>query len=563
MKILGITDTITDSGIAYSENGRLIFALNEERLTRKKTQGGHPKKAIDYFVNNFPQEAKNIDRIVVAGILTPTLATRFSSKLEKMDKYEKKEDSFSRFLIDFIEYRLKLNSRIKPNSKVASVIEKVSEKLIRRRLPEPLGNKPISFIEHHPAHAGTAFHCSGFSEALVATFDGFGDGYSGKLFSVREGKFETLFSADSLDSFGLFYSMITELCGYKKHRHEGKITGLAAFGDSKMVDEKFPFKLTSDMKLKYTGAHGAKGLKKLKKKLSLHSVEDIAAWLQKNTEKYICRIISHYLKETKHENVCLAGGVFANVKLNQRIHELEEVRRIYIYPAMSDSGLSHGAILSLAEKGNVLKNVFKGPRYDDKSVEKALQKSDMKYERCQNIEMEIAEIIAEGNIVARFNGKMEYGPRALGNRSILVQATNPKINDILNKKLNRTEFMPFAPAIIDKFADKCVKNLSGAEFTSKFMNISFNVTEYMIDKCPAAVHVDKTARPQIVSEEDNRSFYEVLDNYYELTGIPAIINTSFNAHGEPIVMTPDQAIASFLDSDLDYLAINNFLVKRP
>ncbi len=560
MNILGITDTITDSGIAYLQDDKLLMAVNEERFTRKKIQGGFPEESLKYFLDEFnPNE---VDLITIGGVLTPTIITRAFPRIEKIDKYEAKRGQLTERFIDFLEYGLKVNTRIKPESKTASVLEYLSEKMIRRKLPEELKDKPLKLKDHHFSHACSAYYCSEFKSSLVATFDGFGDGYSSKIYSVKDGNFEEVFKADGLDSFGLFYSLITVLCGYKEHRHEGKITGLAALGDESNISLNFPFELTSEMDLKYTGSYGRKGIKELKKKLQGKKKKDIAAWVQSNTEKYICQLIKHYLKETGHSNVALAGGVTANVKLNQRINELDQVDGIYIYPAMSDAGLSHGSILSEVKKRQVLTDVNLGPSFSDDEIEGELKKANLEYEKVDDLEVRVARFLADGLVVARFNGSMEYGPRALGNRSILTQATDSSINNSLNKKLDRTEFMPFAPVIIDRCVDECLVGSKGAELTYKFMNISFDVTDHMKEKCPAAVHVDKTARPQVISKDDNYSFYKILDEYNKITGLPAIINTSFNAHGEPIVSNPEQAIKSFLKTNLDVLAIGNFIIKN-
>ncbi len=358
MKILGISDAITDSGIAYHKDGKLVFAVNEERFTRSKIQGGFPRKSIDYFIKKYKEDINNIDKVVFAGILTPTLITRIFSKIESVDKYKKKEKKIYSIITDIIEYKLKLTTIIKPENKIANIVKKIAEFKLRRKLPKELKNKPIEFIEHHMSHVSAAFYSSEFEESLVVSFDGFGDGYSGKIYTVKENKFKNLFKANALDSFGLFYSLITVLLGYKEHKHEGKITGLAAFGDAKKVKEKFPFKISSNMKLKYTGYWGNKGIRHFKKKLSGYKKEDVAAWLQKNTEDYVCEIISFFIKESNQKNICLVGGLFSNVKLNQKIHELVGVENIYIYPAMSDSGISHGAICAILKQKTNWKKFF-------------------------------------------------------------------------------------------------------------------------------------------------------------------------------------------------------------
>jgi len=233
---------------------------------------------------------------------------------------------------------------------------------------------------------------------------------------------------------------------------------------------------------------------------------------------------------------------------------------------MGDMGLSLGAGLHVAAKNGHkpkrLENLYLGPEYSEKEILKELKSYDLKFTYEDNIERKGAGLLSEGKIVARFHGRMEYGPRALGNRSILFQTTDKTVNNWLNKKLKRTEFMPFAPVTLSEFSEKCYKNIKGAEFTAKFMTITFECTDYMKKVSPSVVHVDGTARPQFLSREDNPSFYRILENYYKITGIPSLINTSFNMHEEPIVCSPDDAIRSFIESGIDYLAIEKFLIKK-
>ena len=563
MNILAINDARTDAGIAYYKNNKLKFAISEERITRVKTKGGFPRKSLKYFATEYAKELDSISCIVFAGILTPAPITRLFTKIVDYDEANRKYDKKGIFDLMkwFIEYKLRLTTKTRPNSKLANLISKIIKNSLKKKLPEKIRNKPIYFVEHHICHANTAFFSSGFDESLVASFDGFGDSYSAKIYVANEKKMKCVYKINALDSFALFYAQITEFFGFKPDKHEGKVTGLAAFGNETNVKEEFPFIIGDNFKVRYTGKHGMIGLNYLKKKFYKYKREDVAAWLQNNTERFVCKIISHFMKETNQNNICLVGGLFGNVKLNQRVHELTEVKKIYIYPAMGDMGIAHGAALTISKEHEKINSVFYGPKYSDKEIENALIEYKLVCKRENNIEKKIAKLLANGKIVARFNGRMEYGPRALGNRSILVQATDKNINDFLNKKLKRTEFMPFAPTILDKFAPQCIEQLSGAELTSKFMNLSFNVTDYMKETCPAAVHIDNTARPQILFKEDNESFHKILEEYYKLTNIPAIINTSFNIHEEPIVMTPEDAIRGFLEAKLDYLAIGNFIVK--
>jgi carbamoyltransferase len=272
--------------------------------------------------------------------------------------------------------------------------------------------------------------------------------------------------------------------------------------------------------------------------------------------------------------VVLSGGVAANVKLNQRLHELPGVRATFIDPDMGDGGLAAGLALWLTRlRGRAagaegaacapLHDVYLGPAYTEEQMRTALERGGLVHERPENLPGEVARRIHAGQVVARFDGRMEYGPRALGNRSILYHAREPGVNQWLNNRLGRTEFMPFAPVTLWEAAGRCYERLQGAEHAAEFMTITFDCTPWMREHCPAAVHVDGTARPQLVRREVNPTYYDVVKAYEELSGIPCLINTSFNMHEEPIVCSPEDAIRAFLLGHLDAMAMGPFLVSNP
>jgi carbamoyltransferase len=272
------------------------------------------------------------------------------------------------------------------------------------------------------------------------------------------------------------------------------------------------------------------------------------------------------VKQTGQKRVALAGGVFANVKLNQRILEIPEVESVYVHPAMGDGGTGVGAALAaLAHRGKIrpfrLDDAFLAPPASEEAIVSALRTSGLRYERMVDPSARIAELLASNHVVARYAGAMEYGPRALGNRSILYPAIDPTVNDWLNRRLQRSEFMPFAPATLIEHAAKCYIDYTGAEYTAEFMTITFDCTDYMKKTSPAAVHIDGTARPQLIHPENNPGFYGLLDAYHARTGIPTVINTSFNMHEEPIVKTPEDAIRAFRLGRLPYLVLDDFLVS--
>jgi len=250
-------------------------------------------------------------------------------------------------LSNFIKFKLKL-SLLKPNSNIVKIQLMPLKKIIRKELPQSLRKKPIDFVDHHLAHVASVYFTSGKNKILCITADGYGDGVSLTVNKCENGIIKRIFEVDAYDSFGLFYSLITGFLGFKQHRHEGKIVGLAAYGNPKNILLKYPFVVING-KIKYTKKFGFLGLDWLKEVFENCKKEDIAAWLQKNTEKYICEIVNTWCKKTGIFDVALAGGVFSNVKLNQRIHEIPDVKSIYIFPHMGDGGLAVGAALYLAK----------------------------------------------------------------------------------------------------------------------------------------------------------------------------------------------------------------------
>jgi carbamoyltransferase len=351
----------------------------------------------------------------------------------------------------------------------------------------------------------------------------------------------------------------------KPSRHEGKVVGLAAHGDPRILSDvllsRFHEEDGNFRILESNNLYFARML------ASQFPKVDVAAAYQHTLEVVAVRYVSHYLRKTGLRNLVLSGGVVANVKLNQRLKEIPGVEGIFIHPNMGDGGCGTGAAyLQFADNPRLsdrLDDVFWGPEFSGDEILRALRRAELQFTRKTPIEAEIAKLIAAGKVIARFNGRMEYGPRALGNRSILYHAQQPDVNQWLNQRLGRTEFMPFAPATLYEHRHECYKKVAGAEYAAQFMTLTFDCTDQMKRQCPAAVHVDGTARPQLVTASSNPSFYAILTEYQRLTGIASVINTSFNMHEEPIVCSPEDAIRAFLQGNLDYLAIGDYLVPHP
>ena len=298
----------------------------------------------------------------------------------------------------------------------------------------------------------------------------------------------------------------------------------------------------------------------LKKKFSK---EDIAAATQHRIEEVIIEFIKDNIKVKS--KLALAGGVLSNVKINQKISELSKINDIYVFPNMGDGGLAVGcAILSYNKykkfKPRLAKSMYLGPKYSNDKILKEIKKNKLKYFKSKNPNKFIAEKLHEGSVIACFQGRMEFGPRSLGNRSILVNACDKSVNNWLNKKLKRTEFMPFAPITLKNYAGKMYKELHNKSIATKFMTVTTKCTKEAIKKSPAAVHIDNTARPQIINKKDNKKIHNILIEYLKISKIPNLINTSFNVHEEPIVCSPNDAIRAFKSSKLDYLYIEDYIV---
>jgi carbamoyltransferase len=577
MDILGITDGQT-SGAALVKDGKIIAAINEERLVRLKQARGFPRESIRAVLHIAGVKPHEIDGVGVAQV-----NMEFRNDIAEWDGWFEErryiKDTHNIFFNAASKFG-SLANKIPYSKKMYYKLREPVYQNRRKRIRELLKSEfdivaPCLFFDHHYTHAASAYYTSRFNDSLIITMDGGGDGSSSHIYVGKNGKLKNISKVESYDSLGNYYAYITAICGYKAKKHEGKITGLAAHGNP------IYYGILNNLIAYEEGKTINKGevlfdsaLKKVRSLIGEdYKKEDLASSIQKLSED-ICRdYVQYWLHKTQSRRLALAGGVFANVRINQEIHKLEEVDEVFIHPGMSDEGLAVGAALALWAKnvrseGDIpqpafLDDVYLGYGFPDSEIEAEIRKAGYECLYHENIEKEIASLLADGYVVARFNDRMEYGPRALGNRSILYQPTDPEVNDWLNKNLVRTEFMPFAPSVLMEHTGKCFFDADGALDTARFMTITFDCTDWMSKNCPGLVHIDGTARPQLVRKQYNESYYKILKEFHKITGLPAIINTSYNMHEEPIVCTPNDAIRAFERGHLDYLAIGHFLVKNP
>ncbi len=464
------------------------------------------------------------------------------------------------------------------------------DEIIKKHLHQIFPNAALNlkFYEHHLTHAYSTYYSSEFDQALVFTFDGEGDGYFSKLYEVDNGNFKEIgssknryvanmekydFADKGYSSIGNIYSVFTYLLGFTPNADEGKVEALAAFGNhdnqlfndlcnSVVIDKE---KLSIEMNVEKLNALFEQN--NLDKILNSLSKEDIASAIQKSTEKIVTEYLTAAKKKYPSDAICLAGGVTANVIMNMNIFE-NLFKNIYIIPAMGDEGIAQGAAVMMhLEQNSTLRQSFRfpampyfGSSYTRDEVEEALKSNNLKYEDIGNdAYLRAAELIVNGKIGALFHGRCEFGPRALGNRSIIADVRNKDIQQIINKDIkNRPLFQPFCPSIMIDERER----LFESSYDNKHMTTAFRLKEEFKDKIPGSVHVDLTARVQFVSKEDNPNYYALIERVKTLTGFGVIINTSFNKHGRTIVLTPEHAITDFRDTNLDFMVIEGFLVQK-
>jgi len=575
MLVLGITDGIT-CGAAVVCDGVILAADNDERLSRLKMAYGFPRQSIAAVLRLAGVKPGEIDRVACA-----TVNNHFYDGLRPFNGWFSRDKGFVRnavfesagalsYLVDIIPGAEALYYKARWPFFVAR------RKAIRRILREEFGiSAPVEFIDHHLCHAASAYFTSGYEEALIVSMDGGGDGASSKVYVARNGHFVQVGYTSSFNSLANYYAYVTHVCGFKAQKHEGKITGLAAHGRPIYRDLLRSLITFQDGRIRNVGGRVFRAaVRQLEKRLPAGwTREDLAASIQQHCEEMVVEYVRHHLGPDTPRNLAIAGGIFANVRINQKVGEIDGVKSVWVHPGMTDCGVGVGAALAscIQNRGGpamdwnreVIRDVYLGEQYKPQEIEAALEEKGLSYTRPASIETEIAGLLAEGYVVARFDGRMEYGPRALGNRSILYQPADRSVNDWLNERLRRTEFMPFAPSTLWEYAPQHYRNWKPAAESARFMTITYDCTDWMKETCPGVVHIDGTARPQLVRREDNPSYWKIIDEFRKRTGVATVINTSFNMHEEPIVCSPRDAVRAFCQGHLDYLAIGDYLVKSP
>lgn len=589
MRILGISAFYHDSAAALIEDGQIVAAAQEERFTRKKNDANFPRHAIEFCLTKASASPPNIDYIVF---------------------YDKPFLKFERL----IETYLALSPRGFSSFERAIPLwakEKIFQKLIirdelRRMMPDFPWKKNILFSEHHQSHAASAFFPSPYSEAAVLCIDGVGEwattsisyGHGNQLFPLKEIHFP--------HSLGLLYSAFTAYVGFKVNSGEYKVMGLAPYGTPRFEKEIFNhlidlrddgsfsldltyFDYCAGLRMTNEKFHDLFGGKPRDPTDSLTQRDiDLAASIQSVAEKTILQIAYHVKKETNSENLCLAGGVALNCAANGKLLKSNLYKNIWVQPAAGDAGGSIGAALAAYhlhlerprttfDNSDRMSGSLLGPQFNDDEIESELLAYGLIYKKYdpKNLIEITAEKLADQSVVGWMQGRMEFGPRALGARSILADARSPFMKDTLNSKIKyREAFRPFAPAVIEEDANKYFEILNASPYMAFTAPVKeerclgqgtrINVDEIKSPRSdiPAVTHVDFSARVQTVDQNTHPLFYALLNAFKRKTGSSVLVNTSFNIRGEPIVCTPADAIRCFLGCDLDGLAIGNFYLNK-
>jgi len=561
MNILGISAFYHDSAACLIQEGRIIACAQEERFSRIKHDFSFPINAINYCLQEGKISARDLDFV---GF------------------YEKPFLKFERILTSYLA-----NFPRSYPAFLKALPFWLKEKIwIPQKIRKELNyNKDVLMIEHHLSHAASSFLISPFKQAAILTVDGVGEWAVATYGIGTDNQIEILKEQKFPHSLGLLYNAFTYYLGFQVNSDEYKVMGLAPYGQAVYHDlilkELVNLKEDSSFQVNLNYFPYDYGLAMINHKFealfglpSRNSKEpltqkhkDIAASIQKVTEKIMLKMAQHLHKETNSPNLCLAGGVTLNCVANGRILRESGFENLFIQPAAGDAGGAAGVAAYIHysllnhSRNFVWENAYWGPEFSDEEIQSFLESKGLPFRRIQTSELPAlaAKLLAQGKVLGWFQGRMEFGPRALGNRSILGDPRDPNMKDLVNKKIKfREEFRPFAPAVLEER----VSDYFEISCPSPYMLLVAQVREDKKNQIPSVTHVDGSARIQTVSRKPNPLFYALLKEFENLTGCPVLLNTSFNLKGEPIVCTHPDAYHTFIRSGLDYLIMGNYILDK-
>lgn len=593
MTVIGIYDD-HNSSAALSIDGKIIFAAQEERFTKRKNEKGFPVKTVKYILEKFNLKNSNIDMVAMSGTqrtdinnLKYKIDTLFSVQdhLDFMENYWKPKldgkDYPIQYISDFMEinfhneaksfYSLNNELWFMDENKVQNAITNIIIEDVSRFMQ--IDKEKVKFLDHHTCHVMYGYYANPNKKekTIGLTVDAYGDGKNQTVWMIENDKFELLDESNQCEIARL-YRMVTLYLRMKPLEHEFKVMGLAPYAKDayvkKVVDEFEGLLTLNGLKIVHND-RPSNLFEYLQDKLKYHRFDNIAGGIQKYTEDLLVAWLQNVYQETRVKNFVFSGGVAMNVKVNKILGELDFVDDFFVAGSSSDESQSVGACYFANNLNQIknapLKHLYLGPEIFDGDIETYLIQHNIGsiYSIERNVTNEkLAQLLADGEVIARVVGQMEFGSRALGNRSILANPSKPNVIKQINEIIKDRDFwMPFAATILDTYVSKYLDNPKG--FESRYMAIAMDTKKEHLDDIKAGTHpYDETIRPQILTKEQNESYYELIELFAQKTGIGALLNTSYNLHGLPMVNDIKDAFHVFENSGLRYLVINNILISK-
>jgi len=567
--ILGISTT-HDSGATLLQDGEVVAAVNEERFNRTKHYGYLPFESIQYCLDTGDVTTDDLDAVAVPSeVLRTDARLLLDAEVDTTNVSQSSLSLFKKLTRESVETLRRAADR---NTSIPEYARPV-------RFPDGID---VSLVNHHEAHAATAYYCCGSDDALVVTLDGLGDRLSGTVWKGQNGTLENLKQWDRTGSLGWFFGVVTEALGWWIGNGEGKTMGLASYADSDPAAEEalqeilptydngelvdtYDFSRSSSWEVHDTHHWSFEEEREyVESVIEEHGREETAAAAQRLLEEQVLEIVEPWLEETDSKVLATAGGVFLNVQVNRRIHESTDLDDYFIFPNAGDGGLPTGAALA-AHRHQAqdftpfeLSHPYYGPEISA-GVPEVFEDRQLSFETPTDVVERAADLLADGNIVAWCQGRMEYGPRALGNRSILIDPTRDDSMDRVNERVKfRDSWRPFAPSIKEEAIEEYLVD----PVCDPFMITSVDVVPNKRDEIPAVTHVDGTTRPQVVRRSVNERYWRLLDAFEDRTGTPVLLNTSYNLSGDPIVCDARDAIGTFYNCGLDALVVDDHVLTK-
>lgn len=576
MKILGVHTGHCASACLFNE-GKVVAEVAEERFTRTKNQSGYPAHAVEWLLERFDKSGGSVDAVAVAGKV---------ASMNELDwhggSWEGTASRLSRLVPSSV---MTSNALVGPYTWVRATMENTQKKMASRLHKYGVRQDQIHFVEHHTCHTHAAYwldYNRSPGKTLVVTLDNTGDGMCGSVSIAEAGSVERIHGMQSLQSVGMVYTAVTRFLGMKPVEHEYKVMGLAPYAREAYMEKvceilRQHMDLTDDHLdfVNKTGLGETALVERFQKDLALQRFDNIAGGAQLLIETLVLAYLKAWQQKTGIRKLAVGGGVFMNVKMNKAINELPMFDEVFFLPSCGDEHNAAGAALKVAfdmhnESGKTfdpepLGPLYLGPEYTNDDIERELagHADQLRWRKCADLERDTAELLAQGRIVGRMRGRMEFGARSLGNRSIIAAGNSLETVHRINAAIKMRDFwMPFAPSMLNERQGDYVYNPKASR--SPYMILAFESTPHAHKALISGLHPqDKSCRPQFVEKDWNPRYHHMLKCYEEMTGEGGILNTSFNLHGDPVVCSPADAIYTYNNSALDYLTVEDFLIWNP